>query len=81
MASYTIIQNVEAEDKIIGPLSVKKLFWALLAAALCWLAWYLGSHISYYLIIPFALVTPIFYLLSPATGERSTQRCLAGSPT
>lgn len=64
MASYTIIQNVEAEDKIIGPLSVKKLFWALLAAALCWLAWYLGSHISYYLIIPFALVTPIFIFLA-----------------
>lgn len=66
MASYKVLQDVEAEDKLIGPLTIKQLLYALLAVGL-WLAgWYVGKSTTWYALLPFAFVSlPIVFMAAP----------------
>ena len=59
MAQYKVPQNVEAEDKLLGPLSFRQFIYALIALIAGALAYFLGSMIA----IPLAIIpVPIFLL-------------------
>lgn len=51
MAVYKVPQDVEAEDKLIGPFSFRQFIYLIVAAGLCVLAWFLGR-----LFLPLALI-------------------------
>ena len=40
MGQYKVPQNVESEDKIVGPLSLKQLIYVLIGLAIIGLAWF-----------------------------------------
>ena len=72
MASYKVIQDIEAEDKLIGPLTVKQVFYALIAAAIIFIGWFIGKRTSYYAIIPFVLASlPLVFLALPLGRDQS----------
>ena len=56
MASYKVIQEVEAEDKIIGPFALKHIIYGMIAAGIGVAGWFIGSRTSYWLAVPLAPV-------------------------
>ena len=60
MASYKVIQEVEAEDKIIGPFALKHIIYGMIAAGIGAIGWYIGSKTSYWLTGP--LLSPFFLI-------------------
>jgi hypothetical protein len=63
MATYKVIQDIEAEDHILGPLSLRQFIYALIAAAclyFCYLS--LAKHAPYLLVLflPPAIFTGFF---------------------
>ena len=63
MATYKMIQDIEAEDHIIGPLSLRQFIFALIAAFLLYINFLLLSkHVAFLMIIflPPALFTGFF---------------------
>lgn len=69
MASYKVIQDVEAEDKLIGPLTVKQLFYGLLAAGIVFVGWLIANQINIYILIPFVLMALPFLFLAIPLGR------------
>lgn len=52
MSTYKLIQDVEAEDKILGPLSLRQFIFALIAVFCLYLSFILlTKHLSFFLII------------------------------
>src|SRR6185295_1780581 len=63
MAQYKVIQDVEAEDKLLGPLTLRQFIYAGITAILLYLSYFAATHSATFLIIiffPFALVTGFF---------------------
>lgn len=56
MAVYKVIQDVEAEDKLVGPLTFRQFVYALVAAGLAYLSYFLAAHGAAFLAAPFILV-------------------------
>ncbi len=69
MASYKVIQNVEAEDKLIGSLTMKQFFYALIATAIIFAGWFLSKRTSYYALIPFIIGSLPFVFLAIPLGR------------
>ena len=66
MANYKVIQDVESEDKLIGPLTVKQVFYALIGAAIIFVGWLIGKKTNYYAMIPFIIgALPLIFLAMP----------------
>jgi hypothetical protein len=59
MAQYKVIQDVEAEDKLVGPLTFRQFVYALVAAGLGFLSYFLISHSAGFLSIPFIPIAMI----------------------
>jgi hypothetical protein len=59
MATYKVIQNVEAEDKLVGPLTFRQFVYALVAAGLGYLCFFLLTHHAGFLAVPFMPVAII----------------------
>ncbi|HEV2402932.1 MAG TPA: PrgI family protein [Candidatus Saccharimonadales bacterium] len=53
MSTYKVIQNVEAEDKILGPLSFRQFAYAGIAAIFGYLSFFLITHGAPFLATPF----------------------------
>lgn len=52
MASYTLIQDIEAEDKILGPLTLRQFIFALVAAFLFYICFILVTrHFAFMLVV------------------------------
>ncbi|MYB40355.1 PrgI family protein [Candidatus Saccharibacteria bacterium] len=60
MASYKVIQEVEAEDKIIGPFALKHIIYGMIATGIGVAGWFMGGKTSYWLAIP--LLSPFFLI-------------------
>jgi len=56
MAVYKVIQDVEAEDKIVGPLTLRQFVYALAAAGFGYLSYFLIAHRAAFLAAPFLLL-------------------------
>src|SRR5436190_18787773 len=79
MAVYKVIQDVEAEDKLLGPLTLKGFIYAIVAGFLVFLCVKLGISsiaISYKLVGIFILFWPMLLfgiLASPLGREQPTE--------
>ncbi|HSX16752.1 MAG TPA: PrgI family protein [Patescibacteria group bacterium] len=63
MATYKVIQDVEAEDKILGPLTLRQFIYAGIAAVCLYLTYFAATHKAGFLaavFIPFAVITGFF---------------------
>ena len=79
MATYKVIQDVEAEDKILGPLSLKQLIYASISAGFVFLGFRLVTLAgSIYLAIPFIPFVLVFgALAAPLSKDQTTEMWLA----
>lgn len=68
MATYTVIQDIEAEDKLLGPLSMRQFIYAIIVIAFGFVAFMLAK-ISPILAIPFILPMGFFGLLAAPFGR------------
>jgi hypothetical protein len=79
MAVYKVIQDIEAEDKLVGPLTLKGFIYALIAGFLAFLNFklLLATELGYFrwpLVLIFALPMLLFGLLaSPLGREQPTE--------
>lgn len=69
MATYKVLQDIEAEDKLIGPLTFKQLIFALIAAALIFMGWFIGSNSTFWIIVPFVVLAAPFIFLAAPIGK------------
>lgn len=60
MAVYKVIQNVEAEDKLVGPLTLRQFIYAMIAAGILWLGYVVVAAGAWFLVIP---LLPFFAVL------------------
>ena len=72
MANYKVIQDIEAEDRLVGPLTMRQLFYALAAAGIIFVGWLVSDENSRYLIIPFVILSlPLLFLALPLGRDQS----------
>ena len=79
MAEYTVIQDVEAEDKILGPLSLKQLIFAAITFGTIFIAFRIVTATgAIYAAIPFLPIVIVFGLLAAPLGrDQPTEMWLA----
>jgi hypothetical protein len=77
MAVYKVIQDIESEDKLLGPLSLKGFIYALIAGTCLFIEYKLfliGSPLKYIFIFTFAIPMILFGVLaSPLGREQPTE--------
>lgn len=67
MAQYKVIQDIEAEDKLLGPLSLRQFIYAVIVVALGFVAFQM-SKIAWYFVLPFLPPMGFFGLLAAPFG-------------
>jgi len=79
MAQYKVIQDVEAEDKILGPLSLKQLIFASITVGIIFIAFRLVMATGVvYIAIPFLPFVLVFGILAAPLGrDQPTEMWLA----
>ncbi len=68
MATYKVIQDIEAEDKLIGPLSLRQFIYAAIVIVSGFIAFKL-AYVSLLFVIPFLPVIIFFGLLAAPLGR------------
>lgn len=68
MAQYKVLQDIEAEDKLLGPLSLRQFIYAVIVVALGFVAFQLGK-VQIFLVIPFLPPIIFFGLLAAPFGR------------
>lgn len=68
MATYKVIQDIEAEDKLLGPLTLRQFIYAVIVIALGFIAFKLAT-INSFLVIPFLIPMGFFGLLAAPFGH------------
>ena len=68
MATYKVIQDIEAEDKLLGPLTLRQFIYAAIVIVMGFIAFKLAT-VNYLLIIPFVLPMGFFGLLAAPFGH------------
>lgn len=79
MATYKVIQDIEADDKLLGPLSLKQFIFAIVSAGFIFLAFITASKTHQLLtVIPYLPFIAVFGILAaPIGGYQSTDVWLA----
>ena len=66
MATYKVLQDIEAEDKIVGPLSLKQFIFAFVAAAILGVGWFVGGRTNQWAFAAFVVpALPFIFLAAP----------------
>jgi hypothetical protein len=74
MATYKVIQDIEAEDKLIGPLSLRQFIYAAICIGCGFLCFWLSSKGGWYLGIVFIPPALLFgFLAVPWKGDQPTE--------
>ncbi len=63
MATYKVLQDIEAEDKLVGPLTLRQFIYALIGAGMLWLSFIaLTKHAAFMIVVflPIAAVCSFF---------------------
>ena len=68
MATYKVIQDIEAEDKLLGPLSMRQFIYAIIVFAIGGIA-FLAAKANVVLAIPFLIPMGFFGLLAAPFGR------------
>lgn len=63
MATYKVIQDIEAEDKLVGPFGIRQFIYLLVVAALLFVAFRL-AQVAWFLALPFLPPIAFFCLLA-----------------
>jgi hypothetical protein len=74
MSTYKVIQDIEAEDKLVGPLSLRQFIYALIASGgfyLCFLA--IRKHVPYLMIVFFPIGGIAGFFAFPWKGDQPTE--------
>src|ERR1039457_4523249 len=69
MATYKVIQDIEAEDKLVGPLTLKQFIFAAIACAFAFIAFMVASRTTIFATIPFLPFIFVFGLLAAPLGR------------
>jgi hypothetical protein len=78
MATYKVIQDIEADDKLVGPLSLKQFIFAVVAVGFGFVAFMIGSRTSWFAVIPFIpLIIVPAVLAAPLGRDQPTDVWLA----
>ena len=80
MAQYKVPQDVEADDKLIGPFGFRQFIYLLVAAgflALCWLFISLGGFLVVFAIIPFFPAAFLIILALPLRKDQPMETYIA----
>ena len=77
MATYKVLQDIEAEDHLVGPLTLRQLIWAGVAAGLLGLGWWLSTFFGWWLLAVLALpALPFIFLALPLGQDLSNEAWL-----
>jgi len=77
MATYKVIQDIEAEDKLIGPFGIRQFIYLIIVVASGFLIFKIIVSGVWYLALPFLPHTLFFALLAlPFGGDQSTETWL-----
>lgn len=68
MASYTVIQDIEAEDKLLGPLSLRQFIYAVIVVGILGIM-YLLVRINFLLALPLIPFAVLFGILAAPFGH------------
>lgn len=68
MATYKVIQDIEAEDKLLGPLTLRQFIYAIIVIVLGFVAFQLG-RVQIFLMIPFLPPMIFFAMLAAPFGH------------
>lgn len=71
MAQYKVIQDIEAEDKLLGPLSLRQFIYAIIVVVLGFIAFKLIT-VQWYFAIPFLPPMLFFGLLAAPIGQNQS---------
>lgn len=77
MSQYKVPQDVEADDKLLGPFSFRQLIYLFIAAGLCALAWLLFNIFPILVIIPVPLILLFGTLALPLRKDQPMETYLA----
>jgi len=73
MATYKVLQDIEAEDKLVGPFSLRQFIYAGITILSCFIAFKL-AYVSIFLTIPFIPVIALFGVLAaPIGGDQPSE--------
>ncbi|MDQ3158525.1 MAG: PrgI family protein [bacterium] len=67
MATYKVLQDIEAEDKLLGPLSLRQFIYAVIVVVMSFIAYQFG-RINIFLVIPWLIPIGFFGLLAAPFG-------------
>jgi hypothetical protein len=76
MGQYTVPQNVEAEEKILGPFSFRQFVYLLIAAAAGGLTWLFGSLLWPLALIPLPIMLFMLVLALPLRKDQPMETYL-----
>jgi hypothetical protein len=68
MAQYKVLQDIEAEDKLVGPLSLRQFIYAIIVIAIIFIGYQLG-RVNFLLALPFLPPLVFFSLLAAPIGR------------
>ena len=75
MASYRVLQDIEADDKLIGNLSLKQFIFASIAVVMLFIGWWVGRGIGFaVMLLPAA---PFLFLAAPLGRDQPNDIWLA----
>lgn len=69
MASYKVIQDIEAEDKLLGPLSLRQFIYAVIVVVLGFISYEIVTHVQPLLAFPLIPPMILFAVLAAPFGH------------
>lgn len=77
MATYKVAQDVEADDKLLGPFSFRQFIYLIIVAMACFMAWGLGQLFIGLVIIPLPIILFFGALALPLRKDQPMETYLA----
>jgi hypothetical protein len=68
MATYKVLQDIEAEDKLLGPLTLKQFIFAVITLVFCFIA-FIFAKITIFLAIPWLVPIAFFGFMASPIGR------------
>ena len=66
MAAYKVLQDIEAEDKLVGPMTARQLLYAGVASGFLFIGYLVGDKTSWWAMVAFLVpALPFIYLAAP----------------
>jgi hypothetical protein len=74
MATYKVIQDIEAEDKFVGPLSLRQFVFAMAGSFFGWLCVIMAAKVGFWVILLFGPLSLLgFFMAVPWSKDQPTE--------